>query len=149
MARARFALLKSHRPARRFMIDDKGYVPLHDVGRDLRGVVFPLSGLLAVLMVIGAAGPDDDYEQGPFAVRTLNPRGMEIINEATGDTVGIKCVIGHPEDEQAISALATGVKQVKMPELGPYRNSREPGLFDWATPEVIWASYRPSKRRRK
>jgi hypothetical protein len=149
MARARFALLKSRRLAQRLVINCKGYVPLHDIVRDLRGVVFPLSGLLAVLMVIDAAGPDDDYEQGPFAVRSLNPIGMKIINEATWDTVGIKCVIGHPDDEQAISALATGTKQARMPELGPYRGNREPGLFDWATPEITWASYRPSKRRRQ
>ena len=38
--------------------------------RDLRGVLFPVSGLLAVLMVAEAASPGDVYEQGPFAVRT-------------------------------------------------------------------------------
>lgn len=149
MARARFALLRCPGPTQRFVTNDKGYVPLHDIVRDLRGVVFPLSGSLGVLMVVEAAGPGDDYEQGPFAVRTLNPRGIKIINEAAWDTVGIRCVIGHPDDEQAISALATGVKQVKMPELGPYRGNREPGLFDWATPDITWASYRSSRRRRK
>lgn len=43
MARARFAVLRQHEPAQRFLTNDKGYLPLHDVVRDLRGVVFSLS----------------------------------------------------------------------------------------------------------
>ena len=134
MARARFAVLRHREPAQRFLANDKGYVPLHDVARDVRGVVFPLSGLVAVLMVVEVAQPGDNYEQGPLAERILNPKGMEIINEATWDTVGIKCVIGYPDDEQAIAALTTREKTVSMPALGPYRGNRELGLFDWACP---------------
>jgi len=134
MARARFAVLRHRKPAQRFLTNDKGYVPLHDVARDLRGVVFPLSGLVAVLMVVEVARQGDNYEQGPLAERTLNPKGMEIINEAAWDTVGIRCVIGHPDDEPAIAALTTGEKTVRMPDLGPYRGNREPGMFDWASP---------------
>jgi len=136
MARARFAVLRHRKLAQRFLINDKGYVPLHDVGLDLRGVVFPLSGMVAVLMVIEAAQPDDDYEQGPQAERALNPKGMAIINEATWDTVGIKCVIGHPDDMPWIAELRTGPIRVVMPGLGPYWGNREPGLFDWALPQT-------------
>lgn len=136
MARARFALLRRRDPAQRFLANDKGYVPLHDVARDVRGVVFPLSGQVALLMVVEVAQPGDDYEQGPFAERTLNPKGMQIINGATWDTVGIKCVIGHPDDEQTIAALTTGEKTVRMPALGPYRGNREPSLLDWACSEL-------------
>lgn len=49
MARARFAMLRHRKPAQRFLANDKGYIPLHDVARDVRGVVLPLSGLIAVL----------------------------------------------------------------------------------------------------
>ena len=76
----------------------------------------------------------DDYEQGLLAERTLNPKGMEIINQAAWDTVGIKCVIGHPDDEPAITTLTAGDKTARMPNLGPYRGNREPGMFDWACP---------------
>jgi hypothetical protein len=148
MARARFAVLRHHKPAERFLTNDKGYVPLHDVARDVRGVVFPLSGLVAVLMVVEVARPGDDYEEGPLAVRTLNANGMKIINEAAWDTVGIRCVIGHPNDEQAIAALVTGEKTVSMPVLGPYRGNREPGLFDWACPRLQVAARQPSNSRR-
>ena len=109
-------------------------MPFHDVARDVRGVVFPLSGLVAVLMVVEVAQPGDRYEQEPLAERILNPKGMQIINEATWDTAGIKCVIGHSDDEQTIAALTTGEKTVRMPALGPYRGNREPSLFDWARP---------------
>jgi hypothetical protein len=146
MARARFAVLRHRKPAQRFLTNDKGYVPLHDVERDLRGVVFPLSGLAAVLMVVETAQPGDDYEHGPTVVRTPNPKGMQIINQATWDAVGIRCVIGHPNDRQAIAALTAGSKLVRMPNLGPYRGSREPGLFDWADAEVHVAVRRPKAK---
>jgi len=42
-------MLRHRKPAQRFLANDKGYIPLHDVARDVRGVVLPLSGLIAVL----------------------------------------------------------------------------------------------------
>ncbi|HEX2822939.1 MAG TPA: hypothetical protein VHO07_22670 [Streptosporangiaceae bacterium] len=39
MARARFAVLRHREPAQHFLANDKGYVPLHDIARDVRGVV--------------------------------------------------------------------------------------------------------------
>ena len=142
MTRARFAVLRHHEPAQRFLTNDKGYVPLHDVARDVRGVVFPLSGLVAVLMVVEVGQPGDEYERGPLAERTLNPKAMKIINEAAWDTIGIKCVIGHPDDSVAVASLTRGVKTVSMPALGPYRGNREPGLFDWALPGPATAARR-------
>jgi hypothetical protein len=148
MSRARFALLRHHRPAPRFLTNDKGYVPLHDIWREIRGVVFPLSGLVAALMVVDAAQPGDDYEQGPVVERTLNPAGMQIINDATWDTAGIRCVIGHPADSQAIEALSTGEKLTRMPELGPYGGNRESGLFDWACSDPHLA-VRPKRKAKR
>lgn len=132
MARARFAILRRRKPAQRFLINDKGYVPLHDVVFDVRGVVFPLSGHVGVLMAVETARREDDYEDGPLVERTLNAKSMAIINEATWDTVGIKWLIGHPDDAQRIGELQSGPKEVKMPKFGPYRGNREAGLFDWA-----------------
>ena len=148
MSRARFALLRHRRPAPRFLANDKGYVPLHDIRREMRGVVFPLSGLVAVLMVVEAAQPGDDYEQGPLVERTLNPVGMQIINDAAWDTARIRCVFGHPDDAQAIAAPATGEKLTRMPELGPYRGNREPGLFDWASSDA-YVAVRPKRKARR
>jgi hypothetical protein len=63
---------------------------------------------------------------------THNPKAMTIINEATWDTVGIRCVIGNPDDVTWINDLQSGPKAVQMPKYGPYRGTREAGLFDWA-----------------
>ncbi|HEX2746145.1 MAG TPA: hypothetical protein VHO07_22665 [Streptosporangiaceae bacterium] len=98
-------------------------------------------------MVVEIAQQGDDYEQGPLVERTPNPKGMKIINEATWDTAGIKCVIGHPDDAQAILALTSGEKMASMPVLGPYRGNREPGLFDWACPGLPLAARRSPRSR--
>jgi hypothetical protein len=148
MSRARFAILGHRSPAPRFLANDKGHVPLHDIWRDMRGVVFPLSGLVAVLMVVEAAQAGDDYEQGPLVERTLNRAGMKIINDATWDTAGIRCVIGHPADAQAIEALTTGGKLTRMPELGPYRGDRGCGLFEWACSDLYLAVHPKRKTKR-
>lgn len=74
---------------------------------------------------------------------------MQIINDATWDTAGIRCVIGHPADAQAIEALTTGEKLTRMPELGPYRGNRESGLFDWACSDPYSDLPDASRSRRK
>ena len=145
MSRARFAVLRHRSPAHRFLTNDKGYIPLHDIWRDTRGAVFPLSGLVAVLMVVEAAQAGDDCEQGPLVERTLNPAGMQIINDATWDTTGIRCFIGHPADALAIEALTTGAKLARMPELGLYRGDRECGLFEWACSDP-YPAVRPKRK---
>ena len=85
-----------------------------------------------MLMVVGAAKPGDDYENGSRAERTLNPAGMTILNAATWETAGIRCVIGHPDDAPWISGLQVSDKPFAMPRLGSYRGNREPGFFDRA-----------------
>ncbi len=82
MSGCRFALLRRGPGALRFLTDDKGFTPLGEPGRP-PGVFFPLSGSLAVLMALGTARPGDDYEQGPYAERTVNAKGVEILNSAT------------------------------------------------------------------
>lgn len=73
-------------------------MPLGDENRKPAGVFFALPGSPGVLMALGAAQPADDFGQGPYAERTINAKGMEILNDATWDHVGIRCVIGHPDD---------------------------------------------------
>ena len=45
-------------------------------------------------MALGPAESWDDYEQGPYAERAVNAKGAVILNDATWDHVGIRCVIG-------------------------------------------------------
>jgi len=56
-AGARYALLRRHRAAHRYLVDDKGFVPLGNEHGNLLGVFFPLSGSLAVLMALPARAP--------------------------------------------------------------------------------------------
>jgi hypothetical protein len=61
---------------------------------------------------------------------------------------GIRCVIGHPADAQAIEALTAGEKPTRMPELGPYRGNRESGLFDWACGDP-YSAVRPKQKPKR
>jgi hypothetical protein len=84
-----------------------------------KGVVSPLSGEVAALMVVGTARHGDDCETGPFTHRVLNSRGMTIINGATwGEHVG-------------------------MPKFGLYRGNWEAGYFDWAVLRAFYDSADP------
>ncbi len=134
MAGARFALARQCHPAPRFVVNDKGYTPLADPVRELKGVFFPLSGQVGVIMAVGAARSGDDYEAGPFAERILDPDAVTIINETALGTAGIRCVIGHPEDRNAITKMTTGPAIAAMPATGACLGTLEGGLFDWASP---------------
>lgn len=85
-------------------------------------------------MVVGAAQQGDDYESGPFAERILDPGTATTVNEAALGTVGIMCVIGHPDDRGAIAAITIGPKVAAMPETGAYLRTLEGSLLDWAQP---------------
>ncbi|WEP00026.1 hypothetical protein A6P39_041785 [Streptomyces sp. FXJ1.172] len=82
MANARYALIRRGTAAPRFVLNDKGSIPMHDTLLDLKGVLSPLSGEIAVLMVVGVAQPTDDYEAGPLTERILNVKCMELVNRA-------------------------------------------------------------------
>jgi hypothetical protein len=142
MAQARFALVRQCHPAPRFMVNDKGYTPLADPAREVKGVLFPLSGHVGVIMAVGAAQPGDDYETGPFAERILRAGTVTTVNEAALGTVGIRCVIGHPDDRDAIAAMTVGPKVAAMPQTGACLGTLEGGLFDWAWPVRQFAAER-------
>ncbi|MGW1008286.1 hypothetical protein [Streptomyces sp. NPDC002520] len=106
---------------------------MHDTLLDLKGVLFPLSREIAVLMVVGVAQPTDDYEAGPLAERSLNAKGMELVNQATWTVNEITCVMGHPDDADYLLRLPETGSTLRLPRLGPYRGNREPSYFHWAS----------------
>jgi hypothetical protein len=131
MAEARFAVVHRAAGAERLIVNDKGYVNLEESQRPgLRGVFVPLSSDVGVLAVSGAARANEDYQLGPFAQRTLNRRGVQVVNEALPRQFEVRCVIGHPEDADWIDAL--GERRTKPPALGPFCSTRERSLFGWA-----------------
>lgn len=143
MSQARFAVIRRGKNARRFLLNDKGYVSLGDVALGIRSALFPLTGNVAVLMAVSEAVPGDDFEAGPVAERALNVRGMTIVNNATWELIGTTCVFGHPDDAPWIEALEGSEHTVRLPLLGPYEGNRESGILDWAlTPEQVRQRHR-------
>jgi hypothetical protein len=132
LARARYAVIRRGKTARRFVLNDKGYISFRDPIREMRGLLFPLTSNVAVLMALDTALPDSNYEAGPVAQRTLNPAGMRITNACAWGHPEIRCVIGHPHDAEMIAALPETGTALRLPQLGPFHGSQEPGLLDWA-----------------
>ena len=116
--------------APRFIIDNRGFVPLRDVQAGQSGVLFPLTGNVAVLMVLDTAGPGDDYTTGPFAQLVLTADGAKAFHTSTWNHQGIECVIGHPDDADWIAKL-TDEPEAWLPRLGPHRGTAKT-VFGWA-----------------
>jgi hypothetical protein len=131
LAKSRFAVIRKSEDARRFIIDNRGFVPPRDEQTGQSGVLFPLTGNVAVLMVYDAAQPGDDYTSGPFAQRVLIATGAQALHIATWNHGGIEFVIGHPDDADWIAEL-TDEPAASLPAFGPYQGSSE-AVFKWAT----------------
>lgn len=133
LANARFALIRRGQFARRFIIDDRGFVPLLDTVTGRSGVLFPMTGNVAVMMVWGAAGPYDDYWARPFAQLTLTGTGAAALHTATWSHKGIAMVIGHPDDAAWIAELADPPDHgTDLPGHGPYQGTAI-SVFGWAS----------------
>jgi hypothetical protein len=133
LAAARFALLRRGEGVPRvprFILDNRGFVPLRDAEAGQSGVLFPLTGNVAVLMAYSTAQPGDDHTTGPFAVRMLSSGGAEALHAATWNHVGIEFVIGHPDDVELIARL-DDAPDALLPRFGPYRGTADM-VFDWA-----------------
>jgi hypothetical protein len=133
LARARFAVIRRSEMARRFIVDDRGFVPLLDTVTGRSGVLFPLTGNVAVMMVWDVATPGEDYQAGPFAQLVLTSTGAEALHTATWSHKGIELVIGHPEDAGWIAELSDPPDHgAPLPGYGPYRGTSET-VFGWAS----------------
>ncbi len=130
LASARFAVIRKSEMAPRFIIDNRGFVPLYDEVAAQSGVLFPLTGNVAVMMVYEAAGPEDDYATAPFAELMLTADGAKAFHSATWNHQGIDLVIGHPDDASWIAEL-TDEAEAWLPRIGPYRGTAKTVLA-WA-----------------
>jgi len=142
MERSRFLILRTPECCR-FVVNDKGWA---SVAERLKGTVFPLSGHLAILSAVEDAvlqtdsSPDSQGQLDapnlapPTQERTLIQSAVEVLNDASWQGEGIRCVIGHPDDEAELMRLDTK-RPLVIPRYGPYRLTRELGFFDWALGE--------------
>jgi hypothetical protein len=131
LAKARFALLRRHRHAEPFLLNDKGYTSFADI---MLGVFFPLTREIGVLMAVDAAEPGEPHDQAPYAERSVNARGVAYLNARGWEHSGITRMIAHPDDEELLTRLADrGEVGMKTPNrLRPYRLSREQRMLEWA-----------------
>ena len=137
MADCRFALVRRPVDGPRFVVNDKGYAsPLQDPETGLANVIFPLSPEIAVLMVVGAGQPGDDFNLGPMRKLTMTPSTVALVNEASWQLSGIQFLIGHPEDAAYIRRL-DATKPLEPPLMGPYRGTGDAGLCDWAVMKQV------------
>ncbi|MFE4758756.1 hypothetical protein ACFRIB_52955 [Streptomyces mirabilis] len=85
---------------------------------DLKGVLFPLSGEIAVLMVMNVAEPTDECENGPLDERILKAKGTKVVNRIAWAVTEITCVMGHLDDPVCL---------LPLPETGPTASFFRPG----------------------
>ncbi|HLG66361.1 MAG TPA: DUF4238 domain-containing protein [Acidimicrobiales bacterium] len=129
LAACRFALLRSG-DASRFIVNDKGYTTVKDES-DHRGILFPLSGSVAILAAVDVGMISGRPEAWLSGEGLLTPGATELLNEAAWRQPGIRCVIGHPRDAMRLRNLGVQ-RDLVMPILGPYGSRGTDGLFDWA-----------------
>jgi hypothetical protein len=146
LASARFAIVRRGAgvpQVPRFIIDNRGFVPLHDVANNHSGVLFPLTGNVAVLMAYGVAQPGDDHDSSrPLPVLTLSAGGAEAFHAATWNHEGIEFVVCHPDDIESITRLSDAT-DAQLPRSGPYRGNAGT-VFEWALRQVaLQAEHEP------
>lgn len=133
LARSRFAVVRRPADGHRFVVNDKGYTTVADPYVDQKGVLFPLSGEVAVLCVPEVGEVPGRPDAWLCADLTLTPGAVEGWNLASWQHKKSLLVIGHPDDEERIARLDD--RPLVFPALGPYRNRGVEGAFEWAYEE--------------
>jgi hypothetical protein len=126
----KFALIERSPDSNRFIVSDKGYAPVTEFdGRN--AVFFPLSATIGILGAVDAGDNSLQQPPPPDTHRVLTPATVEALNEVSWQVDGVRCVIGHPDDQVLLLRL-TDRGEWRQPQLGPYRNKGKEGLLDWA-----------------
>jgi hypothetical protein len=130
LADARIAAAYRPDDGGRFIVNDKGFTSI-EAPNGRKGVIFPLSGAVALVCVIGVGRYPGRESPWLWGEVTFTPSGVDLINEASWRQPGISCVIAHPSDKERLLRLDTE-RELTVPALGPYRQRGVEDLFDWA-----------------
>ena len=125
LARARFAILRTPEDGNRFVINDKGYATVEDVELSQKGVLFPLSGVAAILGVFEAGVVTGRVDAWLCADLTLTPGAVETWNLASWQHKETLCIIGHPSDKERMARLDAWVSNASL--AWPVPQAREGG----------------------
>jgi hypothetical protein len=112
------------------VINDKGFATVRDPYNGYRGVLFPLSGRVAVLCVPYVGKVEGRTSAWLSADLTMTPATVEMWNSLSWQHVETGLVIGHPDDRDHMAALDES--EPTLPRLGPYRGRGVEGAFEWA-----------------
>ena len=131
LATSRCALIRTGEASSRLVINDKGFTTVEDAQVAPRGIFFPLSPSMGILVVPGI-GPHPEHERAWIACQGEWTAGaVDMMNHASWRQTRIRCVIGYPTQVELLASLNDETPLV-APELGPYRRRGIEGMFDWA-----------------
>jgi hypothetical protein len=130
LASWRFAVVFRPNDAHRFVTNDKAYASVTEFDHR-NAVFFPLSSEVGVLGAVDAGDTSLDSPPSPETSRVLTPSTVESLNDVSWQVDGVRCVIGHPDDEARLLRLEDRGLWTQ-PQLGPYRKRGTEGLLDWA-----------------
>jgi hypothetical protein len=128
LARWKFAVIHRSDEGPRFLVNDKGYASVQE-DEARKATLFPLSGNVAILGAVDASDSRSETHP-PELERTLTPGSVESFNDASWQVPEIRCVIGHPDQEDELLRISDDIP-LRQNRLGPFRRNRE-GLLDWA-----------------
>ena len=125
------ALIRTSNEPNGLLINDKGFTTVEDTHNGRRGVFFPLSPNVGIL-VVPEIGPNPAHQLAWLATEAVwTPFAVEMMNLACWRQPRIHCVIGHPSQTGLIESL-DDERPLIAPALGPYRRRGTGGMFDWA-----------------
>lgn len=130
LAEGRCAIVRAPEDGHRLVINDKGFATVRDRYNGYRGVLFPLSGQVAVLCVPYVGKVEGRTSAWLSADFTMTPATVEMWNLLSWQHVESGLVIGHPEDSDKLADLDES--DPILPRLGPYRGRGVEGAFEWA-----------------
>jgi hypothetical protein len=130
LAEGRCAVVRVPEDGRPLVINDKGFATVRDPYNGYRGVLFPLSGQVAILSVPFVGKVEGRAEAWLSADLTMTAAAVEMWNHLSWQQVESGLVIGHPDDKCQLARLNDS--EPIMPRLGPYRGRGVEGGFEWA-----------------
>ena len=130
LAEGRCAIVRAPEDGHGLVINDKGFATVRDPYNGYRGVLFPLSGQVAVLCVPYVGKVEGRTTAWLCADLIMTPATVEMWNLLSWQHVESGLVIGHPDDKCQLARLDDS--QPNLPRLGPYRGRGVEGAFEWA-----------------
>jgi len=131
LAASRCALIRTGEGSSRLLINDKGFTTVEDAEVARRGIFFPLSPSIGILVVPGIGTHSEHKRAWIMSKGVWTPGAVDMMNRACWQQTRIRCVIGHPSQTHLLESL-DDERPLVVPALDPHRRRGIEGMFDWA-----------------